>query len=105
MRQLLEGDLTNAAVRGDVRYVHFSLQTWFTHLGGRRMARHIVPVRSEHDDFADVYRLLGVPFVVMAPMNRGGGGAWPAQGDPVISKFVRDFYAPDYALLESLPPG
>ena len=103
VRQLVEGDLTSETARGNVQYVHFSLQTWFTHLGERRMARHIVPVRSEGDDFAEVYRLLGVPFVAMPPLNRGVGAAWPADGDPVINKFVRTFYAADYALLESLP--
>ena len=105
VQQLVQGDLTSATARGNPEYVHFSLQTWFTHFGPRRMARHIVPIRSEADDLAEVYRLLGVPYVEMPPLNRGVGAPWPAEGDPVINKFVRAFYAADYALLESLPPA
>ncbi len=92
-----------AGVRGDYRYVHFSPQRWFTHLGDRQIVRHILPIRSEQDDFAQAFALLDLPPAPAQEENRTTGADWHALASPQITRFVRDFYAMDYALLAELP--
>lgn len=104
IHRLIRSGRIQARVRGDVQYVHFSPQTWFTHLGDQRIMRHLVPIRSDREDFARAFALLGLPAVVPQQENRTPDANWPALASREIEAFVRDFYARDYALLAELAP-
>ena len=45
----------------DFRYVHFSPQTWFTHLAGRRVVKTIIPMIDGFDAFRAAMILLELP--------------------------------------------
>lgn len=91
-----------SGVRADPRYVHFSPQRWFTHLGDRQIVRHILPIRSGDEDFTSAFTLLGLPLATARQENRTQGANWQSLASPLIRRFVADFYARDHALL---PPA
>jgi hypothetical protein len=103
IHRLIRSGAIQAGVRGDPRYVHFSPQHWFTHLGERPIVRHIVPIRSNADDFSRAFALLGLPPTPALVENRSPDADWHALASAPIRNFVRDFYAADRALLANLP--
>jgi hypothetical protein len=96
---LIRSGRIQAGVRGDHRYVHFSPQCWFTHLGEQQIARHIVPIRSGQEDFSSAFTLLGLPPTPAKQENRTQGADWQTLASPLIRRFVDSFYAEDRALL------
>jgi len=105
IHRLIRSGAIQAGVRGDPRYVHFSPQHWFTHLGGRRIVRHILPIRPDRDDFARAFALLGLPAAPAQEENRTPDADWTALASRPVRDFVADFYAADHALLADLPAG
>lgn len=103
IHRLIRSGRIQAGVRADIRYVHFSPQHWFTHLGDRQIVRHLLPIRSEQDDFSGAFTLLGLPHAAPRTENRTPGADWQALASPEITAFVRGFYATDHALLARLP--
>jgi len=101
--RLIRTDLTTAAVHGDHRYIHFSPQRWFTHLGERRIIRHILPLRSGDEDFGPAFALLGLPPAPSDRQNRSVGADWQALVCPEILAFVHAFYRMDYEMLAADP--
>jgi len=96
---LIRSGRIQAGVRADPRYVHFSPQRWFTHLGDRQIVRHILPIRSDAEDFTPAFTLLGLPPAAAKQENRTRGADWQSLASPLIRRFVADFYAQDHALL------
>jgi hypothetical protein len=101
-RLIRSGDIPSR-VRCDPEFVHFSPQIWFTHLGELRLVRHLLPIASEQDNFSAAFALLGLPPAPPQAENRTPGANWRTVASPEIEAFVRDFYAQDYQLLETLP--
>lgn len=99
---LIRSGRIQAGVRGDPAFVHFSPQIWFTHLGEQQIVRHLLPIRSEQEDFAPAFALLGLPPAPPREENRTPGADWNLLATPTVESFVRDFYARDYELLDRL---
>lgn len=102
IHQLIGSGAIEAGVRGDYRFIHFSPQFWFTHLGTRRVARHVLKLRAEGEDFAEALALLRLPAMPARHDNSSAGADWDAVQDEGISGFVHRFYARDYAMLAEL---
>ncbi len=102
IQHLIRSGRIEAGVLGDYRYVHFSPQVWFTHLGRRRIVRHILPIRPGNDDLAEAFARLGLQYARVSPVHSTPNAEWKAVASPEIAAFVRRFYAQDYALLERL---
>jgi hypothetical protein len=105
IHRLIRSGRIQAGVRGDPAFVHFSPQIWFTHLGERQIVRHLLPIRSDRDDFAPAFALLGLEPTTAREENRTQGADWHALASPTVETFVRDFYARDYELLDHLALG
>jgi len=102
IHRLIRSGEIQARVRWDPHYVHFSPQHWFTHLGERRIVRHLLPIRGEREDFGPAFALLGLPAAPSRMENRTQGADWRALASPEIEAFTRDFYARDHALWAEL---
>jgi hypothetical protein len=95
---LIDSDLTMEKVISDVRYVHFSPQTWFFYSGRKRIVKHILPLFTEQADFAAAYDILELPRAQATIMNRSSRDRVGALLTPKLRAFVRQFYAIDYAM-------
>lgn len=102
IHRLIRSGRIQSGIRGDPRYVHFCPQRWFTHLGERRIVRHILPLASDRDDFAAAFNLLGLPSAASLKENRTPTADWQALASPEIIAFVRGFYTRDYDLLADM---
>jgi len=102
IQHLIRSRRIETGVMGDFRYVHFSPQVWFTHLGNRRIVRHIVPIRPGEDDLAEGFACLGLPYIPTKRANFTPNVEWKAVSSPEIEAFVRRFYARDYEMLAQL---
>ena len=83
----------------DVRYVHFSLQTWFIFLGVRRLATHVLPLFSDEESFASAFDLLELPRAKVPPRNRTEVPHLAQLATPQVRAFVEQFYRADYEFL------
>jgi hypothetical protein len=88
-------EITPARVLGDHRYVHFSPQRWFSHLGREQIVRRLVPV--EHA--ADIFDALDVPPVPLPHRNGRSPPDWAALVTPKLQAFVAERYGADYELM------
>jgi len=105
IQRLIRSGVIQSGVLANYRYVHFSPQVWFTHLGQRRIVRQIVHIRPGNDDLAEGFAYLGLPYVKVPPVNVTRNVDWSAVASQEIKDFVRIFYAQDYAMLAKLEPG
>ena len=80
--------------------VHFSPQTWFTHLNGRLVVKEIIPLIEGFDAFRAAALSLGLPDIGPAPKTAPNRDPVAFLGDAAIQR-VRDIYRDDYAFCRS----
>ena len=92
--------LTIKQVLEDYRYVHFSVQRWFSHLGPHRAVNAIVPLLIGFEACRTAFTILELPdrCIDMDPRRTR---AAEILGDAMLGR-VRDFYAADYRLCQEL---
>ena len=95
--------LTIANITTDWRFIHFSPQLWYLRLGDRTIPRHIIPMHSDGAFTRQALSLLGLPALPVSRHNPSPVDLTPALASPVVSGFVRTFYADDIAYLTTLP--
>ena len=87
----------------DVSYVHFSQQTWFTHLNGERLVGTILPLLPGFDAFRAALMVLELPDSRDPDEAvRPGRDAVELLGPDMLAR-VRELYETDYAFCERTP--
>ena len=93
--------LNIARITTDWRFIHFSPQLWYLRLGDRVIPRHIVPMGSDDAFTHEALSLLGLPDLPVPRHNPSPIDLTPALASPLVTWFVRDFYADDFAYLRA----
>lgn len=99
----IQQTLTIACITTDWRFIHFSPQLWFLRLGLRTIPRHIIPMREDGAFAQQAFAALGLPALPMPHHNPSPVDLRPALASPLVSGFIRDFYADDLAFLRDDP--
>jgi hypothetical protein len=95
--------LTVAGITTNWRFIHFSPQLWFLCLGNRTIPRHIIPIEQGDGFMRRALSLLGLPELPIEHNNPSPIDLAAILASPVISGFVREFYADDFAYFRSDP--
>lgn len=98
---LIQKVLTVANIMTNWRFIHFSPQLWFLRLGERTIPRHVIPMRNDDAFMREALAVLGLPDLAMPHHNPSPIDLTPALASPVVEKFVREFYADDFAFLRA----
>jgi hypothetical protein len=98
---LIRKVLTIANITTDWRFIHFSPQLWYLRLGEGTIPRHIIPMRNNDSFMREALSVLGLPDLAMPHHNPSPIDLTPALASPVVDKFVREFYADDFAFLRA----
>lgn len=96
---LREG-LNIARITTDWRFVHFSPQAWFIRFAGRTVPRHIVPMDAEGGFAREGLARLGLAEVAIPHHNPSPVDLAAVLRSPLVERFIRTFYAEDFALLD-----
>jgi hypothetical protein len=87
----------------EMSYIHFSQQTWFTHLNGRRLVATVLPLLDGFDAFRAALMLLELPDKLLADEPaRAGRDAVDLLGPDMIAR-VHELYEADYAFCAQTP--
>ena len=97
----VQNELSLARVVNDHRFVHFTPQYWFTHLGQEQIVKHLLPI-GQSDLFAESFALLGLPAEAVPVSNESRGLLKEGPAAQFIESFVSVFYATDYKLFGEL---
>lgn len=95
-QRFIEEDLRIERVIGDSRFIHFSYQTWYVFLGQRRLVRHVLPVPSSDQGWADVFARLGLPPEPIGHANPRGGALEHLLKVDHILDWIENFYKSDF---------
>ena len=98
---LIETRLNHLTVLSDFQLVHFSPQKWYVFLGARRIADHILPVMSDHEDMSAAYDVLELPRRTLGREHRSSPERYRSLMDSTLDNFVKQFYRIDYEMLDS----
>ena len=102
-RGFVSNELSPHRILTEPILVHFNRQEWFAALGNRVIVRHILPTVGNPLEAAQA--VLGLPINTEAWREPQTPDPMLAE-DRVLGRFVREYYAPDYDFLASLPiPG
>ena len=93
--------LNIARITTDWRFIHFSPQLWYLRLGNRVIPRHIVPMGDDDAFTREALSLLGLRDLPVSRHNPSPIDLTPALASPLVTGFVRDFYADDFAYLRA----
>jgi hypothetical protein len=93
--------LTIARITTDWRFIHFSPQYWYLRLGDRAIPRHVIPMGSDDSFTREALSLLGLPNLPVPRHNPSPIDLTPVLASPVVSGFVKEFYAEDFAYLRA----
>ena len=80
--------------------VHFSPQTWFTHLNGAPIVKQMIPLIDGFDAFRTAALSLGLADIGPAPKTRPPRNPLDLLGRELLDR-VRDQYRDDYAFCRS----
>ncbi|WP_158921201.1 sulfotransferase family 2 domain-containing protein [Acidisphaera sp. S103] len=98
---LIQKLLSIANIMTNWRFIHFSPQLWYLRLGDRTVPRHIIPMGDDDTFVREALTVLGLPDLPMQHHNPSPIDLTPALASPIVTKFVREFYADDFAFLRS----
>jgi hypothetical protein len=93
--------LTIARITTDWRFIHFSPQIWYLRLGDRVIPRHVIPMGSDDSFVGEALSVLGLPDSPVPRHNPSIFDLTPALASHDVSRFVREFYADDFAYLRT----
>jgi len=97
----IQQGLTIARILTDWRFIHFSPQLWYLRFGDRTIPRHTIPMGSDDAFAREALSLLGLPDLPMPHRNPSPIDLTSALASPVVTGFVREFYAEDFAYLRA----
>ena len=103
VEHFIEETLTIGAITTDYRFIHFSPQTWFIVLGGRRVPGHVLAMDDQGEFAARAFACLGLPPRPLAIENRSRGTLAAVFQSEKIRDFVRRFYAMDFECFAADP--
>lgn len=89
--------LSIARITTDWRFIHFSPQFWYLRLGDRAIPRHVIPMGSDDAFAREALSVLGLPDLPVPRHNPSPIDLTPALASPIVTGFVREFYADDFA--------
>ena len=84
----------------DPTLIHFSPQTWFTHLRGQQVVKTIFPLIEGFDAFRAAGLILGLPDLGPTPNSAPARNPIDLLGEELLGR-VRRLYEDDYALCGS----
>jgi hypothetical protein len=87
-------------VFGNRFMVHFSPQTWFTHLNRQRVIKTIIPLIDDFDALRAARMMLGVPDIGPTPRTAPPRDPADLLGDNLLGH-VKGMYRDDYAFCEA----
>jgi len=93
--------LSIARITTDWRFIHFSPQYWYLRLGDQLIPRHIIPMGTDDAFTREALSLLGLPELPVPRHNPSPIDLTPALASPIVTGFVRQFYADDFAFLRT----
>jgi hypothetical protein len=100
VEKFVEQEITLHKVLGDVAYVHFSPQSWFINLGGRRLVTHIIPMRAGTNFIESATGILEIPSLPVERLNRSSLSSEAILQSPKVLSFIKSFYKQDFDLFE-----
>jgi hypothetical protein len=96
VQRLIDRELRREAVIGDPRFIHFSLQSWYSMLGDRRLVKHVCPIPAGDDGWAAVFAKLGVTSFPLRRLNIRGPVLAHLLEDRGIVEWIEEFYRSDF---------
>jgi hypothetical protein len=101
--RFIEQELRIERVLGNARFVHFSFQTWYIALGGRRFARHVLPIPNNAQGWAQIFGKLHVLPEPVGRSNPRGGPSNHLLRIEGILQWIENFYKRDFEWLRREP--
>jgi len=99
VERLIDRELRREAVIGNPRFIHFSLQSWYSMLGDRRLVKHVCPIPADDYGWAAVFAKLGVASFPVRRLNVRGPVLAHLLGDRGIIDWIEEFYRSDFEWL------
>ena len=95
VEEFIQKALNIARITTDWRFIHFSPQIWYLKIGDRKVPRHIIPMSKGNSFMSEACVALGLPQLEVPWHNPSPVDLTPALESPVVTKFIREFYAAD----------
>jgi hypothetical protein len=101
--RFIRDELRMERVLGNARFVHFSPQTWYITLGGRRLVHQVLPIPSDATGWAEIFASLGVPAAPVGRSNRRGAPLRHLLRIEGILQWIEAFYKADFTWMRGDP--
>jgi hypothetical protein len=101
--RFIDRELRMERVLSNARFIHFSFQTWYIALGQPRFVRHVMPIPSNDQGWAQAFGKLGVPSEPVGRSNPRGAPLTHLLRIEGILQWIENFYKSDFDWLRNDP--